>query len=62
MKFSVVIPCFKSTAALNALVADILSRYQENCHEIILVQDGPDDDTFTRLQDMSSKEERGSGN
>lgn len=58
MKFSVVIPCFKSTAALNALVADILSRYQENCHEIILVQDGPDDDTFTRLQDMSSKEER----
>ena len=52
-----VIPCFKSTAALNALVADILSRYQENCHEIILVQDGPDDDTFTRLQDIASKEE-----
>ena len=42
-EFSVVIPCFKSTAALNALVADILSQYEENCHEIILVQDGPDE-------------------
>ena len=55
MKFTVVIPCYKSTAALDPLVTGILSQYDEQCHEIILVQDGPDDKTSARLLDIASK-------
>ena len=54
MKFSVVIPCYKSTAALDALVADVVSQYDGQCHEILLVQDGPDETTFARLQGIAS--------
>lgn len=54
MKFSVVIPCYKSTAVLDALVADIMSQYEGQCHEILLVQDGPDETTFARLQGIAS--------
>lgn len=54
MKFSVVIPCYKSTSALDALVADILSQYEDHCHEIVLVQDGPDETTLARLQGIAS--------
>ena len=35
MRFSVVIPCYKSTETLDALVADILSQYEDQCHEIL---------------------------
>ena len=54
MKFTVVIPCYKSTAALDALVADILFQYKGQCHEIILVQDGPDEITSARLRSIES--------
>ena len=54
MKFSVVIPCYKSTAALDVLVSDILSHYEDQCHEILLVQDGPDEKTSARLWDIAS--------
>ncbi|MGB1119806.1 MAG: glycosyltransferase [Chitinophagales bacterium] len=54
MKFTVVIPCYQSTKALDNLVADILRQYNEACHEIILVQDGPDAQTSVRLQNIAS--------
>ena len=54
MKFTVVIPCYQSTKALDNLVADILRQYNEACHEIILVQDGPDAKTSVRLQNIAS--------
>lgn len=54
MKFSVVIPCYKSTGALDTLVADILTQFEGQCCEIILVLDGPDDITLIRLQGIAS--------
>ena len=47
---SIVIPCYHSGAALDALVADLSALRIEGGHEIVLVNDGSLDDTAARCR------------
>jgi len=47
---SIVIPCYQSGAALDALVADLAALRIEGGHEIVLVNDGSQDDTAARCR------------
>ena len=47
---SIVIPCYHSGAALDALVADLSALRIEGGHEIVLVNDGSQDDTAARCR------------
>jgi glycosyltransferase involved in cell wall biosynthesis len=47
---SIVIPCYHSGASLDALVADLAALRIEGGHEIVLVNDGSQDDTAARCR------------
>ena len=50
LALSIVIPCYQSGAALDALVADLAALRIEGGHEIVLVNDGSQDDTAARCR------------
>ncbi len=56
MKYSFVIPCYKSGLTIRNVIEDIslaMSKRQENAYEIICVNDYPHDDTFSVLKDIA---------
>ena len=58
MKFSYVIPCYKSKNTIRDVVLDIIdtmNSIDEKSYEIICVNDYPHDDTYNLLQDLSKE-------
>lgn len=55
MKISVAIPCYKSEKSIKKVVNDVISAIKEregNDYQIILVNDYPDDNTFSIIKEL----------
>src|SRR5262245_45582789 len=50
---SVVIPCYNSAATIAALVAELATLRIEGGHEVVLVNDGSDDDTAAVCRELA---------
>ena len=58
MKISIVIPCYKSSKSLSYVVCEIINILQIRPavdYEIILVNDGSPDDTYSAISNLSSE-------
>ncbi len=61
MKISIVIPCYKSTKSLPSVVFEIIKTFRSReivDYEIILVNDGSSDDTYSTIKELSSKNDK----
>lgn len=57
-KFSIVIPCYRSTMSLEDLVCNCFELYEQNIDEIILVFDAGNDNTWTTITNLVNKYEK----